>query len=171
MVSRHLKWSVDGLFTVVLAGLFLAMTVAKAQDKGKPDLGRIPEKAMDALKAKFPNPGIHKWTKEKEGNIVLYDIEFKQGGRKFEADIKEDGTVRNWEKEIPVRDLPDAVRKAVDAKYRKATLKEVMAITAVKEDKDAPEGYEIVLETADKKGVEVMVAPDGKVLEDSGQKK
>jgi len=53
----------------------------------------------------------------------------------------------------------------------KAALKEVMAITAVQDGKDAPDGYEIVLETADKKVVEVTVAPDGKVLEDSGQKK
>ena len=171
MISRRLKWPVEGLFTVVLAGLFLAMPPASAQDKGKPDVDKIPKKVMDALKAKFPNPEIQKWTKEKEGDIVLYDIEFKQGGRKFEADIKEDGTIHNWEKEIPVKDLPAAVRKAVDTRYRNAVLKEVMAITAVKDGKDALEGYEIVLETADKKGVEVTVAPNGRVLEDSGEKK
>ena len=33
------------------------------------------------------------------------------------------------------------------------------------------EGYEIELTTADKKEVEVTVAPDGKILEDSGEKK
>jgi hypothetical protein len=46
-----------------------------------------------------------------------------------------------------------------------------MAITAVKDGRDALEGYEIVLETADRKGVEVRVAPNGEVLEDSGEKK
>lgn len=171
MISRRLRWSVYGLFTVVLAGLFLAMPAAGAQDKSRPDLDKIPKKVMDALKARFPNPEIQQWTEEKEGDIVLYDIEFLQRGRKFEADIKEDGTIHNWEREIPVKDLPAAVRKAVDTRYRKATLKEAMAITAVKDGKDALEGYEIVLETADKKGVEVTVAPNGKVLEDSGEKK
>lgn len=33
------------------------------------------------------------------------------------------------------------------------------------------EGYEVVLVTADKKEVEVMVAPDGRILEDSGDEK
>jgi hypothetical protein len=128
-------------------------------------------KVMDALKAKFPKAQIHKWTREKEGDIVVYDIEFKQEGRKFEADIKEDGTIHDWEKEIAAKHLPKAVKTAVETKYPKSTPKEIMAVTAVKDGEDSLEGYEIVLETADKKGVEVTVAPDGKILEDSGEKK
>lgn len=135
------------------------------------ELDKIPKVVMDALKAKFPKAEIHKWTKEKEGDIVIYDIEFKQEGRKFEADIREDGTIYNWEKEVADRDLPEAVKKVVETKYPKSTIKEIMEITAVNDGKDALEGYEIVLETADKKEVEVTVAPDGKILEDSGEKK
>jgi hypothetical protein len=45
-----------------------------------------------------------------------------------------------------------------------------MAITAVKDGKDVPEGFEITLQTADKKDAEVTVGPDGKILEDSGAK-
>ena len=52
-----------------------------------------------------------------------------------------------------------------------STMKEIMAITAINDGKEALEGYEIVLETADKKDVEVMVAPGGKILEDSGETK
>ena len=33
------------------------------------------------------------------------------------------------------------------------------------------EGYEILLDTADRKEVEVTVAPDGKIVEDSGEQK
>ena len=134
-------------------------------------MDRIPKVVMDALKAKFPKAEIQKWTEEKEGDIVLYDIEFLQRGRKFEADIKQDGTIHNWEREIPAKELPSVVRKAVEARYRQASLQDVMAITAVKDGKEALEGYEIVLETAGKKVVEVSVAPDGKILEDSGEKK
>jgi Putative beta-lactamase-inhibitor-like, PepSY-like len=169
MNTRHLKWLVGGLFTTILAGLLLAVPAACAQDKL--DLDKIPKKVMDALKAKFPKAKIHKWTKEKEGTDVVYDLEFKQDTRKFEADIKEDGTISNWEKEIAAKDLPEAVKKTVDGKYPRSILKEIMAITAVKDGKDAPEGYEIVLETAHTKEVEVTVAPDGKLLEDSGEKK
>jgi len=170
MLLRSLKWLAQSWFTVMLAGFFLAMPAASAQSKEQLDLAKIPRKVMDALKARFPKAELHKWTQEKEGDMVLYDIEFTEQGRKFEADIKQDGSFHNWERQIPAKELPGAVRKAVAARYPKATLKEVMAITAVKDGKDAPEGYEIILETAGKE-VEVAVAPDGKFLEDPGEKK
>jgi hypothetical protein len=157
--------------SVFLAGLILLCVGARAQEKDKPDTTQISKKVMDGLKAKFPKPEVDKWTKEKEGDIFVYDIEFKQGGEKFEADIKEDGTIHNWEKAIAVKNLPPVVRKAVEKKYPKASMKEIMEITAVKNGKDELEGYEIVLRTRDKKDVEVTVAPDGKMLEDSGDKK
>lgn len=134
-------------------------------------LDKIPKVVMDGLKAKFPQAEIHKWTKEKEGEIVVYDIEFEQVGRKFEADIKEDGTIHNWEKAIQAKDVPEIVMKSVEEKYPKSTLREIMEITAVIDGKDALEGYEIVLETHEMKEVEVMVAPDGTILEDTGEEK
>src|SRR5262245_34280924 len=172
MIAR--KSVCGGVFTVVLTGLLALGSVVHAQDKkdkDKLDLDKIPKKVMDTLKAKFPKAEIHKWTMEKEGDDVIYDIEFKQGKQKFEADIKEDGTLLNWEKEIEAKDLPEAVKKTLDKRYPKATLKEIMEITEVKNKKEVLEGYEIVLETADKKEVEITIAPDGKVLEDSGEKK
>lgn len=156
---------------VAAAVLFLAAAAAAQEKKDKPGLDKIPQKVMDALKAKFPKAEIDKWTKEKEGDKEVYDIEFKQDGKKFEADIFADGTIHNWEKEIAAKDLPDAVWKAVDKKYPGAKLKEVMEVTEVKDGKDRLEGYEVVLETAGKKDVELTVAPDGKVLEDSSDEK
>jgi uncharacterized membrane protein YkoI len=152
-----------------IAALFLLIPAA-AQDK-KSDLDRIPKPVMDTLKARFPKAEIQKWTVEKEGDKVVYDIEFKQGARKFEADIFEDGAIHNWEKEIAAKDVPEAVRAAVEKKYPKATWKEVMEITEVKDKKERLEGYEIVLGPADKKEVEVTVAPDGKIVEDSSDER
>ncbi|MCI0463991.1 MAG: PepSY-like domain-containing protein [Gemmataceae bacterium] len=174
MIAHRLPWVASGLLVVVLAGLLLVGSGARAQDKkdkDKLDLDKIPKAVMDALKAKFPKAEIRKWTKEKEGDDIVYDIEFSQAGRKYEADIKENGTYINYEKEIAAKDLPKAVRKAVDTRYPKATLKEVMEITAVMGKAEKLEGYEIVLTTSDKREVEVTVAPDGKILEDSGAKK
>jgi hypothetical protein len=146
---------------------------AKAEGTAKDDLklDEIPQAVMETLKAKFPDAQIHKWTKEKEGDFIIYDIEFKRQDRKFEADIKEDGTIHNWEKEIAIADLPEAVKKAVEEKYPSAHLKEIMEITAVVDGQDVLDGYEVVLETADRRGVEITVAPDGKIVEDSAEEK
>jgi len=166
-------------FSVLASMLLLCLVLGceqqeeemQVEEKAEADLqlDKIPKVIMDALKARFPDAEIHKWTKEKEGDIFVYDIEFKQGDRKFEADIKEDGTIHNWEKEIAAEDLPEAAMKAVETKYPESTIQEIMEITAVNDGKDALEGYEVVLETADKEEVEVTVAPDGKILEDSGE--
>ncbi len=163
----RLLWSV---FAVALAVPLFAGTPARADDK-KEEKVEIPKKVMDALKAKFPKAEITKVTKEKEGDKVVYDIEFKQGTQKFEADIFEDGTIHNWEKEIAAKDLPKAVKETVDKKYPKGTIKEVMEIMDVKEGKDVLHGYEIIVETADKKELEITVAPDGKILEEPKDEK
>ena len=166
MITRRLWCLAAG----IIAAALVSAPISLAQDK-KLDLDKIPRPVMDTLKTKFPKAAIHKWTMEKEGDKVLYDIEFKQGDQKFEADIFGDGTLHNWEKEIAAKDVPEAVKTAVDKKYPKATWKEIMQITEVKNGKEILEGYEIVLETADKKEVEVTVAPDGKILEDSTDEK
>jgi hypothetical protein len=173
MFASFSYWAAGRQILALLLGLCLVVSVSRAQDKKEKDLelGKIPKAVMDALKSKFPNAQIHKWTKEKEGDIVVYDIEFKHNGRSCEADIKEDGTFHNYEREIAAKDLPQVVKQAVDKRYPKATLKEVMEITAVKGKNEKLEGYEVVIQTADRKEVELTVGPDGKILEDSTEEK
>jgi hypothetical protein len=167
MSAHSLKQVACGL---TAAALVFAATVSRAGDEAN-DLDKVPKAVMDALKAKFPKAKIDKWTKETENGNVVYDIEFKDEGRKTEADIGEDGTFLNFENEFDAKNLPKAVTAAVEKKYPKATMKEVMEITEIKDKKEVHGGFEIVLETADKKNVEVTVAKDGKIHEDSGEKK
>lgn len=152
------------LFLSIGAGAVRAQEEAVPQDK-------IPKAALDALLAKFPKAKIDKCTKAKEGDDIVYDIEFKQEGRKCEADIKENGTYINYEKAIEAKDLPKAASEAIEKKYPKATLKEIMAETEVTGKKEKLSAYEVVLVTANKKEVEVRLSPDGKILEDTGAKK
>ncbi len=162
------RWCAAALAAAVLAA---GAAAQEKKDDKKPHLDKVPKKVLDALKAKFPKAEVHKLTVEKEGDKVVYDIEFTQDKRKFEADVFEDGTIQNWEREVPAKDLPKAVTDAVEKRYPKATLKEVMEVFDVKDGKDTPGGFEITLETADKKSVEVTVTADGKITEDSGEKK
>ena len=137
MIAQRLKWSAYGPMTAVIAGILLATPSVRALE----DTVKIPPEIMNALNARFPGAEIHQWAKEQEGEIVVYDIEFAQSGGKFEVDITQDGTIHNWEQEIAAQDLPDAVKKVAATKYPASMLKEVMAITAVKDGKDEFEGY------------------------------
>lgn len=132
---------------------------------------KLPKPVQDAFEARFPNAVISKVTKEKEKDLVVYDIEFRQGGRKLEADIFADGRIQNWEQEVAPGDLPAAVRASVDQRYPQAALKEAMKITAVTAGEESLEGYEVVLKPQGRREVEMTLAPDGKIVEDSGAKK
>jgi len=153
-----------GLAAVIVV---FATTTLRAADEPK-DLDKIPKAVMDALKAKFPGGKIDKWTKETENGKVIYDIDFKENNRKGEADIAEDGAIQNFEKEFDAAKLPKAVADATAKRYPNSRMKEVMEITEIKDRKEVHGGFEIVLETAAKKSVELTIAKDGKILEDSG---
>jgi hypothetical protein len=149
--------------------LLTSLTLAGAAGGAPAD--KIPANIMTTLTAKFPQARIDKWTREKEDGKELYDIEFKQEGRKFEADIFADGTIHNWERQIAPGELPQAVVEAVHNRFPNAVLKEVMAVTAVTGGVERPEGYEIVVQRAHRKDIEMMMASDGRVLEGPGQEK
>src|SRR5262245_2978121 len=133
---------------VSLIALLLVASTALAQEEVVP-LDKIPNTVMKALLAKFPKAKIDKCTKAKEGDDIVYDIEFKQEGRKCEADIKENGVYINYEQAIEAKDLPKVVREAIDKKYAKATLKEIMEEKEVKGKVEAISAYEVVLLTTD----------------------
>jgi Putative beta-lactamase-inhibitor-like, PepSY-like len=159
------------LVAVIAVFAFFGTEVVRAQEEAVPP-DKIPKAVMDALLSKFARPKIDKCTRAKEGGAIVYDIEFRQRtGRKGEADIREDGTYVNYEKEIDATDLPKAVRAAVEKKYPKSTLKEIMEETEVSGKDEKRSAYEVILATADKKEVEVRVSPDGKILEDTGAEK
>jgi hypothetical protein len=121
--------SMRGFLSGVVAELLLSALEEGAQEKTKSGQDQLPKKVMDGLKARFPKAEIDKW--EKEEGTVLYDIECKQDSHHCEADIRKDGTILNWEKALAAKELPAAVVKGVDKPYPKATIKEVMQVTAV----------------------------------------
>jgi uncharacterized membrane protein YkoI len=168
-MRRILGWS--GVSAV--AALVLLAAVAWAEDK-KPEKiapDKLPKAVMDAIKGRFPKAEITSAEMETEDGKVVYDIELKSEGRKYEMDIQEDGTIIEIEKEVALKDVPEAVTKAVKAKYPKSTIKEVMEVNKVKDKKETPDHYEVTIETADKKEVELEVSLDGKSVKAEGEKK
>jgi uncharacterized membrane protein YkoI len=163
-----------GLAVSAAAGLVLLATVAWADDKEKDKkvpLGKVPKAVMDSIKARFPGADLTSVEKETEDGAVVYDVELKHKGRKYEMDIKEDGTIIEIEKEVAAKDVPEAVTKAVQAKYPNCTIEEVMEVNKVKGKEEKPDHYEVTVVTADKKKREVVVSLDGKSVKAEGEGK
>jgi uncharacterized membrane protein YkoI len=148
----------------VLVGLVALAARVSADDKKPEKLteDKIPQKVMKTIKDRFPEAKITAAEKETEDGAVVYDIELTHKGRKYEMDIKEDGTLIEIEKQVDEKDLPEAVKKAVQAKYPKAKFDDIMEVNKVKDKKETPDHYEIVIVTADKKKLEITVSLDGK---------
>jgi uncharacterized membrane protein YkoI len=148
-----------------LAAVLLPTLFARsAEEKIKPE--SLPKAVASAVKARFPSGKITDAAKEEDDGKVVYDIELKMDGRKYETDIQADGTLLEVEKEVAAKDVPASVTKAVDAKYPKATIKEVMEVNKVKGKEEKPDHYEVTIKTADGKEVESLLTLDGKPFEE-----
>ena len=156
---------------VVALFLFVAPAGADEKEKTKKiDVDKVPKKVMAAVKARFPKAKITSVEKETTDGKVMYDIELTQKGRKYEMDILEDGTVLEVEKEVFLKDAPEALTKAVKAKYPRAKIKVIMEVNKVKDKKETPDHYEVTLQEEGKKEFEVLVSLDGKIKTE-GEKK
>lgn len=154
-----------------LAVLLVVGTISRAEDEKakKVPLDKAPKAVRDAIFGRFPGAEVSSLEKETENGKVVYDVELKQKGRKYEMDIQEDGTIVEIEKEIPLKDVPAAVLQTVKGKFPKAVIKEVMEVNKVKGKKETPDHYEVTIQTADKKSHEVVVSLDGKSIKKEGE--
>lgn len=147
-----------------VAGVIAMGVVFAADEKDKKEekvsADKLPKAVADAIKARFPAGEITGAEKETEDGKVVYDIELKEKGRKYEMDILEDGTILEIEKEIAAKDVPAAITKAVEGKYPKAKVVEVMEVNKVKGKDETPIHYEVTIE-ADGKKSELIVSLDG----------
>ncbi len=143
----------------VFGGSILLASLAWAE--GKVDLDKVPAKIMSAIKGRFPDPQITSVEKEDENGKTMFDVELTQKGRKYEMDIKEDGTIVEIAKEVAAKDFPAACAKAVAAKFPNAKIKEIMEVNTVEGKKETPKDYEVTLEEPGKKAFEAVVALDG----------
>lgn len=149
--------------TRLAVGVVLAAVCAaclRADEQAVP-LDKVPKAVLDAVKKRFPKAELVEAAKETEGDKVEYEVSLKDGGTKCDVMLTPEGVITLIEKQITAEDLPKAVTKAVEAKYPKAAFKVVEEMTVVKDGKESVGYYEVLLVTADKKTVEVEVAPDG----------
>lgn len=129
------------------------------------DVSKLPPKVADAVNARFPGATITQATKENENGVVIYDIEMTRDGKKHEMDCKEDGTLVDIQNEIPVQDLPAAATKAIKAKYPNCTIKEAAEILVVTGKQEVRDHFEVLIDTPDKKDLELTVSLDGSQIE------
>jgi hypothetical protein len=133
--------------------------VSARADKEKVPLDKVPAKVLDGVKQKYPNAKLLGASKEKEDGKWQYEIELQNGEQRIDITLLEDGSIESIEVTIAAADLPKPVKEAIDAKYANAKIEKAEEITK----RDQSQVFEVVLTTSDKKKVEVVLKPDGKI--------
>jgi len=153
------------VMTAVVASLALFIqTNPTRADEEKVPLDKVPKPVLEAVKKRFPKAEVLGAEKEDENGKTVYELQVKDGDAKMDLSVTPEGGLVAIEKAIAAKDLPKAVSDALATKYPKATFKIVEEIIKVKDGKDQPTYYEVLLVTAEKQTLEVEVAADGKVL-------
>jgi hypothetical protein len=145
-------------FGVVVVGV--GNGEAKTIEKIK--LDDAPQAVRGAIETQFPGAKVSTTEKEAEDGKVDYEINLEHKDRKYEMHIQEDGTIVAIEKEIKLKDVPEAVLQAVKDKYPDAAIQDGMEVNKVKDNKETLDHYLIAVKIGDKKK-EIPVSLDGKI--------
>jgi hypothetical protein len=161
---RGLIYRLSASAVVVLLLLTMAAT---ADDKAKKieiiKLEEAPKAVRDAIEGRFPGAKVSTTERETENGRVNFEVNLTHMDRKYEMHVQEDGTITAIEKEINLKDVPEAVLKAVKDKYPDATNQGAMQVDKVNGKKETPDHYLIAVMIGDKK-TEITVSRDGKTV-------
>jgi uncharacterized membrane protein YkoI len=125
---------------------------------------------MSAVRARFPNATVTDVARENEDRKTIYEVSLMDAGRKVDVSATADGQIVAIEGALPETALPPAVTQALAAKYPGATYKLIEDVTTKEAGAERLAYYEVLVQTADTKLIEVEIAADGKILKETNKK-
>ncbi len=155
------KWLTSTLALALVAGSTVLVGTASAFDEEKIKVSQLPKKVLKAAKKAFPKAIVIGAAKETEDGETIFEVLLNQDGKSIDLGINEDGEIEAIEKEIEVEDLPKAVTRAAAKKFPKGKILKVEEVS----DEDDMVVYELSIKVGKKDPVEVVMSPNGKILE------
>ena len=106
-------------FLIVCIGLVF---IAARGGSGSVAPDKLPEPVANTFKTLFPNGTIEKVDSEEEDGVMVFDFEFKAGGREKETDIAGDGTMMESTLVVVPADIPAPAMKGIKKAAKDAKL-------------------------------------------------
>jgi hypothetical protein len=147
-----------------LLGLTLAVFIAAVGQAGeeKVPLDKLPKPVVDAVKAKFPKAKMESAVKSTADGKTMYEVTLKAGALGIDVTLTDAGKITQIERELEAKDVPKVVAEALEKKYPQAAVKRIEELS--KDNKIV--SYEMLIDTAAKKTLEVYFDPAGKFLQE-----
>jgi uncharacterized membrane protein YkoI len=152
--------------TLVLAALACPLRAGEE----KVPLDKVPRAVLETVKARFKDAKVIEASKEMEKEKLVYEVTIKHADHKIDVTLTPEGEMLLIEKEVAAKDLPKAVAGALEKKYPKATYKIIEEIIKVERKAEKLTHYEVFLETADSRLLEVQLSSTGEVLKEEKKK-
>jgi Putative beta-lactamase-inhibitor-like, PepSY-like len=140
---------------VAVFGFSVLIVAARADEQNVP-IDKLPSAVLKAVKRRFPKAEIEKAVKEVEGGTTTYEVRLEIKDRPVDVSLKADGTILEIEREVPIDELPKAVKKKLAAKYPNAKIEKAEEVT---KGEDGPVRYEVAIKT------EVVLTGKGKIVQ------
>ena len=156
-----------GMRFMTVAGFVAVLGLASgARAQQEIPLKRVPRAVMNSAKAKFPGAKIKVASAETEdGKPPVFVLEMTHHRQSVDATFKVDGTVVLVETDVPAKELPKVVLRALEDEYPGATVRGRESVKKGPEVKKVADYYQFYLLTADEKPALVKVDPHGRALE------
>lgn len=145
---------------IAIAGSLLLSGLIAAQDQEKKiKRSELPAAVDETVRAQSQGATIRGFSQEKENGKTFYEAELMVNGHSKDVLIDAGGGVVEVEEQVPMENLPAAVRGGLDTKAGKGKLVKVESLTK----KGRLVAYEAQVLTNGKRS-EIQVDPDGKPL-------
>jgi uncharacterized membrane protein YkoI len=145
----------------------LGLTVAAWGEEKKIAIDKVPKVVLDAVKTKFPGAKLTGASMETEDKKLIYEVAFTYKGHNYEVECTPEGAFVAIDKQLDFKELPKEVAQTLTEKYPQAKYHVIEEVTK----KEKIEYYEVELTTADKKKIEVLIGPSGKILKEEKKDK
>ena len=118
------------LLTLTVAALSLTLALRADDAAVAAKLAKIPKPAAEALKKAAGTAKIDGVSIEKDGKVTVYEAELTEAGKpNREVSVTADGKINAEEVTTPIDQIPAAVKTAIEAGAKGATIQRVQCIT------------------------------------------
>jgi hypothetical protein len=150
----------------LLSACALGLAVPASSDAAEKQIQRsdVPNAVLNAVAAKYPKAAMTRFVRETEDGKVVFEVAVESEGHKAELAVTPDGAILEEERQISVKELPEAVRTALaSSAYSAAEVLRVEVITETKKP-EAPT-FELLVKQGSAKR-ELVFDQAGKLTKD-----
>lgn len=114
--NYHAKW-IFLLVPFLVSGGFAG--AQKYEVERRVDAGEFPASAVEYLQQAFPEKRKVKFFKETSQQGESYEAKFQWEGYRYSVEFGPEGKLQDVEREVRYRDLPEPVRRKIEAQWAK----------------------------------------------------